>query len=188
MLLVHCINLPHRTDRRLSAEEQAKEQGFRLQFWDGIADVKQAYTNISRAHKQIVRQAKRTNMPSVIIMEDDCLFTHKNSFKFFLKNKPKQYDLYMGLIYAGSVEKGRVLNGFSGGLTLYSIRSGFYDTFLSADETDHLDRWCGKIAFKHQFYMCDPMVVIQSGGYSDNFQSVKNYDDYLIGKKLYTGE
>lgn len=189
MPLVHCINLPHRTDRRISAEKQAAEQGFKINFWDGITiSQTQPYTNISRAHKQIVRQAKATNMKSVIIMEDDCLFTHPNSFKYFISQIPANYDLFMGLIYAGHIENNRVLNGFSGGLTLYSIQNHFYDIFLSADENDHIDRWCGKIAHLQNYIVCHPYVVTQSGGYSDNLRRQMTYDNYLIGKEIYKGD
>jgi hypothetical protein len=192
MPLVHCINLPHRTDRKISAQKQAADQGFRIQFWDGITDSKKNFTNISRAHKQIVARAKQAKIPAVCIMEDDCIFTHPEAFKYFLSKKPKYYHLYMGLIYAGTInENQQVLSAFSGGMTLYYIHQTFYDIFLSADEEDHIDRWCGKQARANpgrlKFYVCDPMVVKQSGGYSDNFRSFKQYSDYEQSIRFYNG-
>ena len=120
-------------------------------------------------------------------MEDDCVFTHPKAFQYFLDSRPKYYHLYMGLIYSGHIENNRVLNGFSGGMTLYWIHSSFYDVFLGADEKDNIDRWCGKRAGQFKFLVCNPMVVRQHGGYSDHFRRIMTYEGYEQSITFYQG-
>lgn len=183
MQIVHTINLEKREDRLLSISKQAKYQGFALKIWQGEeGDI--PYKNINKAFRKIVQFAKDNNLPFCIIMEDDCVFHSFQSFDYFMKNMPEKYDLFLGMIYSGTVDENhRIINGYSGN-TLICIHSQFYDTFLSAPPDVHYDRWCGLQAFKRLYYVCHPFVCKQMTGYSDNRRQHGNYDVYLVEREF----
>lgn len=143
---------------------------------------------IHKGHRKIVQHAKEQGYKNCLVAEDDIKFTHPCSFKYFLSQIPESYDLMMGLIYAGTIEDNRVLNGFSGGMTLYSISSRYYQEFLDLPIDTHIDRECGLSCFNHEFYVVPEYCVIQRGGYSHQLRQVMYYDVYLDGKVLYSGE
>lgn len=155
-------------------------------MWDGVID-KPNFKGISRAHKKIVQHAKNMKLPQVLIMEDDCKFTSPNSLEYFLKNIPEDFDIYTGLLYHGQMdENNRITNGGSGIMTCYICAARFYDVFLSADESNHIDRWLGDMAFKYKYIVCNPFVVEQVGGYSYNHSKVQYYDQYKRDKVFLT--
>lgn len=150
-------------------------------FFDPV-NTKQA---IHKGHKAIVQSAKDKGLKNCIVAEDDIKFSSPNSYKYFLSQIPEFYDIFSGLIYAGAVENGRVHNGASGIMTLYSIHSRFYDFFLRLDVNTHVDRELGLTSFQNEYYICQPMVVEQRGGYSMNLKREMWYDAYLTDKVLY---
>lgn len=189
--VLNIIHLPHRLDREQSFMEECNIQNIAYKVWDGVSTHNE-YTNhrnISISHKKIVRDAKEKGLPYVIIAEDDVKFSHKNSWKYYLKNTPKEFDLYVGVVYAGEVDPqtNRIIStkGMSGTNTLYTISEKFYDFFLMTDESKHLDRELGRFGNIKQYYVCNPMVCYQSGGYSDNHRKELTYDAYLENIKLY---
>lgn len=183
MQIVHTINLDKREDRLLSISKQAKQQGFALKIWRGEeGDV--PFKNINKSFRKIVQYAKDNGDHYAIIMEDDCVFHSFQSFDYFIKNMPVDFDLYLGMIYSGTVDENhRILNGYSGN-TLLCVHSRFYDEFLSAPADVHYDRWCGLHAFKRLYYVCHPYVCRQMNGYSDNRRQEGVYDIYLEGKEF----
>lgn len=196
--ILNIIHLENRLDREQSFMEEMNRQNIAYKVWPGVTTHKE-YTNhrnISNAHKQIVRDAKEKGLPQVIIAEDDIKFSSAGAWKYYLENTPKEFDLYCGLIYAGEVsplKKGiisttnRIIStkGMSGTNTLYTISSGFYDFFLAIDESKHLDRELGRFGNINQYYVCNPMVCSQSGGWSDNHMKELTYEAYLENIKLY---
>lgn len=148
------------------------------QFWPAIYSDKSCQ-GISKAHKQIVRANQ--NEPEIIIMENDIRFPSINGLKYFLQKKPKDFDIYLGGVYAGSPDNIGNIKAFSG-MHLYIIRQQFYKTFLSLPENKHIDR---AMAGKGKFIVCIPMAAIQYNGYSYNTGRHENYDNLLVGKKIY---
>src|SRR5690606_25338769 len=106
------INLPHRTDRLDNVENQLITQGIRACIWPGIL-TENPKIGIASAHKQIVSYAKDQNLPCVVIAEDDINFTSKGAFDYFLANEPSDYDLYLGGIYYGNINKDKSVKDFS---------------------------------------------------------------------------
>lgn len=117
-----------------------------------------------------------------MIAEDDIKFTAPFAFNHFLKQKPREFDLYLGGIYHGTIHSENTVEDFAG-LTLYIIHQTFYDTFLSAGENTDLDR---ELAGKGKFIVCNPFAAIQHNGYSDNKKEFINYDDCLKGRILFS--
>lgn len=173
--------------RRQAYLEQMAVQRAKFFVHDGFVDMP-VFKGIIKSHKAIVQFAKDNKMPKICIMEDDCQFTHPDSLKYFFKKMPKEFDLYFGLIYQGEIsDNHRVINGLSGGLTLYVVHEKFYDTFINCDESNHIDYKLGQLAWNQQYYVCYPYVCIQPGGYSYNHKRELYYDEYLRGRILYTG-
>ena len=189
--ILNIIHLPNRLDRLQSFMEEMQIQSIPYRVWPGVT-THTAYTNhrnISIAHKNIVRDAKEKGLPYVIIAEDDIKFSCAGAWKYYLSQMPLSFDLYCGVIYAGEVDPqtNRIVStkGMSGTNTLYTISSRFFDFFLSVDESKHLDRELGRFGNINEYYVCNPMVVFQMGGMSDNHHRELHYDEYLRDIKLY---
>lgn len=183
MHTVHCINLSKREDRLLSIAKQAKTQGFALKLWEATTGVI-AFKAITQSHLKIIRYAKEQGLKSVTVCEDDAIFTSPKAFDYYISKMPEDYDVYLGMIYAGEVKDSRVMNGFSG-LTLYTVHERFYDEFLASNPEDHLDRGLGNSCFKNKYYVCEPYVCYQSGGFSDNRREIMNYQVYHDSMNFY---
>jgi len=82
----------------------------------------------------IVAKAKRDGLIEVCIGEDDLMFPNQNGFEWFLKNKPKVYDIYGACNYIGKKptgQKGAFRADTLVGFHLYMVHSRYYDTFLA---------------------------------------------------------
>lgn len=180
--MLNIIHLEHRKDRLELLQKELAEQGiYQYKIWDGIWDRKQPCKGISKSHKQIVKFACDNKLPSIMIAEDDLKFTATGAFQYFLQNEPPDYDLYLGGIYYGNIKKDNTVDDFAG-LTLYRIHQRFYNTFLSIPEETDLDR---SLHLKGKFVVCDPFVVFQQNGFSDNKGAHCNYEIYLRDRKLF---
>lgn len=186
--IVNVINLPKRIERLESFKEQAKEQGFKYQVWEGVIDLAAVFRGICNAHKNIIRYAKATKQKMVFIAEDDCVFLGAGAWDFYLSQMPEEFDLYLTMIYEGKIdENNRVVKdplSFSG-LTCYCVHESFYDVFLSINDMDHIDKKIGSLADKYKFYVCPQFVAKQLNGYSDQKKRDCKYDHYLKGRKLF---
>jgi GR25 family glycosyltransferase involved in LPS biosynthesis len=174
------------TDTRMqNILTQCNEQSIKFVMSKGVTTERQTFHNINLAHKNLIRMAKENGFKRIIIAEDDIVFTAPGAWKYFLSQIPENYDLFLGLVYAGEVAEGRVLNGFSGGMTLYSIHERFYDFALSIPTDTHVDRKLGEAAFEKEYYVCQPYVCRQAGGYSHNLHRNAEYTEYERDKKFY---
>lgn len=155
---------------------------------EGFYDPKNTKQAIHKGHRLIVELAKKQNLPFVLITEDDIVFTHPNSFNYFISQIPESYDIFSGLVYSATMEGNRIMRGGSGMTSLYFISSRFYDFFLSMNVDNHIDRELALTAHKHEYYVIDKYVCTQRGGFSINrMQDGMNYDAYLEGREIYKG-
>jgi hypothetical protein len=180
---LHVIHLPHRTDREERFTKEFAEQCVNFRIWDGVIAEKSG-EGIRLAHQQIVRWAKENDLPYVLIAEDDIIFPALGAYDFFLSQipDPKDFDLFLGMVYSAEIQDNRIINGFSG-LTMYTVSRRFYDFFLTAE--NHIDRWLGMTAYENVYLVCNPYVCLQSGGYSDNLRRQMTYDAYLENVEFY---
>lgn len=140
------------------------------------------FRGVSNAHKQIVKFAKDSQLKEICIGEDDMKFLGKGAFEYYISNKQTDYDLYLGNIFSGTLREDNTVENFAG-LTLYFIHERFYDTFLSTDELQHLDR--AMEGHRGKYVVCNPMVTTQQEGFSDNKKEWGKYDEYLQDYKLF---
>jgi len=187
--IIHLPNdpkFPHREERETSFIKQIQEQGITdYKVWDGIYEKHDPKKGICMSHKRIIQDAKDNNLPCCLIMEDDAVFSAPGAFDYFISQIPEDYDLFMGLIYVGTVKDYRVMNGFSGGVTLYVVHERFYDFVLDLPDSCHIDREMGLNCFDKLYLVCNPEVVFQKGGFSDNTRTKQYYDTYLEGKPMF---
>lgn len=183
---VNTINLSHRTDRYENIQKQFSEQGVKdFKIWPGIVDEQIIQRGISRAHKRIVMDASTKGLPEVCIMEDDCDFLDKNAFDYFIKNKPKEYSLYLGGLSNGQIKEDGTLTNFRG-MTLYMVAKPFYNIFLSVDERQHIDFALSRTGTT--FHVCQPIVCTQLTGFSDNKKKYFSYAHLLNQYKTWKSE
>lgn len=160
------------------------EQGIEPNWWDGVilTDAKPK-ESISAAHRLIVGMAKALALEYICIAEDDVRFTAPGAWEHYLTNMPAEFDLYLGGVSGGQILPDRTVENFSG-LFCYTIHKRFYDAFLAADPTKHIDRELGKynnealyerLGRKPVFLVCDPMVAITQDGWSYNKGEVRNH-------------
>jgi hypothetical protein len=178
---MNIIHNQYRPDRWATLLHELERQGITdYRIWPAILD-NPICKGVSRAHKQIVQYAKDWKIPEIIIAEDDIKFPAKDGYKYFLSKKPEDFDLYLGGIYRGEIIEGKTTDFSS--LHLYIIREKFYDTFLSTDETKHLDT---ELKGKGDYRVCYPFAAIQYSGFSDVERSKTNFEGLLKDKLIYT--
>lgn len=188
--IINCLTTYSRSDRHSQIIKQSVDQDFSIKFFFGERSENRVDTKkmICQGHKKIIQYAKDNKLPFCVIAEDDLIFFAPGAYKYFIDNIPDDYDLWMAVIYSGQLEPEtfRVLNGFSGGMSLYCIHERFYDFVLNEIPDDcHIDREIGNTCFKHKYFQCNPIVGHQSGGMSDNLKSIMFYDVYLEGRDIY---
>lgn len=183
-MIINVIHLPEREDRLSLFQKEVKDQGLDVRYWPGIRDpLNRSFVGIAQAHKQIVSYSKKENTTCVCIAEDDVHFFAPGAWQYFLDNIPQDYDIYFGGVFWGELSEENTVVDLCG-MSLYIVHERFYDTFLSLPDLNHIDR---SLAGKGRYVVCDPMVVTQHGGYSDNKLRHDSYERYLVGKKLFGG-
>lgn len=168
--------------------EELRCQGITdFKIWEGFYEPDNTKQAIQKGHKKIISYAKENNLPRIIVSEDDIVFSSPKSYEYFISQIPEDYQLFCGLIYNGEVSDGRILNGMSGTHTLLCVHESMYDFILSQPDDVHCDRHLGQYAYQFKYFVCEPMICYQRGGYSHNLRYEMFYHTYLEGKKLYDG-
>ena len=184
-LVVNCINLMHRKERKEQAIQQSKEQGFYIKFWQGIEYKHDRGRGVYEAHKQIIKDAKDNGYKMVCVMEDDAVFFASGAWDYFLKNIPNDFDIFFSMIYTGDINNENRITTIFNAMTLYVVNERFYDFFLSLPQSCHLDRELGLTSNINKYFVCDKFVCYQDGSISDNNFMTCDYSPYLKGRKIY---
>jgi len=184
--MLHIIHLPEREDRMATLNKELYSQGiFAYQIHPGVRH-KFSFEGIRRAHHNIVKIAQHQKLPYITIAEDDIMFLGPGAYDHYIHNMPdfEDFDLYLGGIMNGEIlEDNSVEDGYFTGLTLYTIPAHFYETFLSIRSVGNID---ALLRGHGRYVVCDPMVVTQYGGYSDNKERiVPSYNEQLKGRNLW---
>ena len=136
--------------------------------------------SINFSHKKIVREAKESGEKEVIIFEQDIFFTSPDSWKYFMDNKPKVFDVYLGGTYLinkpDEWAAPRIKVNEWVGSHCIIISERYYDTFLSVPDNDHIDT---VQKGRGEFYVCFPFIGMQRPGHSRNCDAPVNYNHTL---------
>jgi hypothetical protein len=152
------------------------------ELWPGVF-VPSIKKSINLAHKQIVEYAQIARLEEVAIAEDDAKWSAPGAWDYFLKQKPKEFDIYLGGIFLGYPDENGLLKEFTG-MTCYIIKKSFYDTFLSTPEDEHIDHALKGLGV---YKVCDPFVVTQWGGISSNTGKMEEYEGLQASRIFFNG-
>lgn len=162
---------------------ELQQQGItEYQIVEGIVDKSSVVKSINLSHKKIVHQALQDGLEATIIFEDDIKFTDLGAWDYFLSQKPKDFDLYLGGIYLGDIADDNTTKAFTA-LHCYIIHSKFYATFLSTPDDKHIDTCLDNLG---RYVVCQPMIAIQHEGWSSNSGKDETYDNLLVNRTLYS--
>lgn len=177
------IIVGNRAERIPRLHTELQTQGITdYEFWPGIF-VPSIKKSINLAHKQIVEYASVAGWDEVCIAEDDIKFSSPGAWDYFLKQKPKDFDIYLGGIFLGYPDKNWLLKEFTG-MTCYIVAKRFYDTFLSIPEDEHIDHALKGLGV---YKVCEPFVVTQWDGFSGNTGKIETYVDLQKTRNFYSG-
>ncbi|MES2287391.1 MAG: hypothetical protein V4547_16985 [Bacteroidota bacterium] len=158
----------------------------KYKFWNCIINKDSVVKSINASHKMIVNWAKDNKLPYVIIAEQDLHLTCPTSWEYFLKNKPKSYDLYLGCSYIkNQIPNSDVVENLICGFHLYIVNSNYFDTFLSVQDDQHIDVAIGDL--KGNFVFCKPFPALQRIGFSANNKMIVDYNKVLQEEDIYRG-
>lgn len=119
--------------------EELNNQNIRIfNIVEGKHDSTSVVKAINLSHKMIVEDALDKGLEEVCIFEDDIKFTDLGAWDYYLINKPKSFDIYLGGIYLGDILPDNTVKSFTA-LHCYIIHSKFYTTFLSTPDNQHID-------------------------------------------------
>jgi hypothetical protein len=142
--------------------------------------------SINASHKMIVRMAKESGLKEVCIAEDDLMFKSAHGWSYFVRNKPAEFDIYIGGTYLidkpETWEPPLVKVKDYVGNHLIIVAEKYYDRFLSVSDNDHIDTAQGGLG---DFYVCFPFAALQRPGFSSNNMAIVNYNAPLKEEWVY---
>lgn len=147
-------------------------------FWEAKRNKDSVVQSINASHKMIVRWAKEQGLNEVCIFEQDVWFPADDGWKYFLENKPKEFDLYLACTLVLPVEEKRVC-----GFHCYIVHSKFYDRYLEAKDDYHVDNAMDDL--KGDYHFCYPFAALQRPGFSRNNMQIVNYNSIFQDKDVY---
>ena len=190
----YVINLDKRPDRYKKIIKNFKDYNINMKRISGVYN-KKGWKGCGYSHMKIIKLAKEYNLPSILILEDDCkptkYFNHWFTIKKWLDNNRDKWEIFIGgNSYYGSNNKDDTIKGICklDDIKLYYatmttthfvyLNSSAYDKMLgwaSHIEKNELaiDRWPNLINMKR--VMCVPSIAIQDEDYSDIEKRDVNY-------------
>lgn len=146
---------------------------------------------IAKSFKKCVQLAKDRGWDQVVICEDDIQFLSPDSLRIYFdiySHLPEDCDIYTGGLYSGEISDPETSIGYSGikgkmsGFHLITVKSKFYDTFLSASEKYNIDFEISEL-LKAKIYVAYPILVKEVDGlFSFNAGEVVEYGKMLCYK------
>lgn len=200
---VFYINLDHRQDRRVNVEKQLAGFNWKYNRFPAIKH-ENGRIGCTLSHLQLLYYAKNNNLPYIVIIEDDIIFTKPNTFMLSLDSFMKNHNNYDVLLLAGNVvppykEIGcyAIKVGFCQTTTGYIVKNHYYNKLINNIETgmNHLlkfpnkhvqfaiDKWWTKLQKVDNWYFIVPPTVTQAQDYSDIEQKVVNYHGAMLDIK-----
>lgn len=167
--------------------EELERQGIRNYImYPAVVNGNTVYQSINWSHKNIVSEAKHKNLPEVCIMESDVLFPAADGWKYFLRDMPEDFDIYLAGQYMHNMEPFRTNSLFSHhhsvntivGFHCYIVKARYYEQFLSVPDDGHVD--CLQTGGTYR--VCYPFAAIQRPGWSANAKGNVDYNT-LLGKE-----
>jgi GR25 family glycosyltransferase involved in LPS biosynthesis len=187
-ITAYIINLQHRTDRRDHMINEIKKLPISYQFIDGIIDETKT---CFQSQKKCIQLAKDNNLPYVMILEDDAIFTD-NCLEIF-KNSIKEIEnlewdmFFLGAnLQAPTIRISETLLKLNGAYAAhaYIVHRNFYDTIINLPHICEMDVHYNNLMPYNNIYMCDPMIAYQLPSYSDLQYGYRDYNEAIYNNYL----
>lgn len=188
MGIIHVIyDNRHPSDYERLIGEFEKQNIIDYNFWQAEVYPHSVLESITASFKKIVRWAKENNLDEVQIAEQDLFFTSPNSYKYFIENKPKEFDVYISGSYLtdnrNEYKSPLIKVREWVGNHLIIVHSKYYDIFLNIPDNNHVDTIQSGLG---DFYVCFPYIGLQRPGRSaNNNNELVNYNNILPKEYIY---
>jgi len=194
------INLDSRPDRKQHVEGQMSTLGIPAERFKAIK-LKNGAIGCSMSHIKVLETAKANNLPHVLIVEDDILFTKPSLFieqlNTFLAGH-KEFDV---VLFAGNnmppytvVDESCVRVSKCQTTTGYLVQRHYYDTLITnykkgieglmREPHNHglyaIDKYWFHLQAIHKWYLITPLTVVQREDYSDIEKRPTNYTQHML--------
>ena len=167
-------------DRRVEDYEpmitEMVRQDISYVLWPAVL-LSKVVDSINAAHKAIVSYANDNGLPEICIMEQDVWFPADDGWDYFLKSKPREFDIYVAGNYGGTKYY------FNSGFHCYIVKRQYYATFLAKPNDVHIDN-CHTTA---DIKICYPYAALQRESWSANNREIVNYNSCLKPEDIYYG-
>lgn len=194
------INLAHRTDRREHIEQQLNNWGVSYERMEAVHH-EVGYLGCAQSHIRCLERAISEGWDSVCIVEDDMYITDVLAFKSSITTFLSTHQAWDVLLLGGNVgppylkESGarRVMNAQT--TTAYVVQQHYYETLLHnftqglslslvyPSRGHRIDMYWKRLQRQGQWYILDPLTVIQREGYSDIERTTTNYQSIMLSYK-----
>ena len=176
----YIINLKHRTDRYIHMVMEMKKLPVSYEFVEGIIDdTKTCF----QSQKKCIQMAKENNLPYVLVLEDDVMFTDnvieilQNTFS---EIQTLQWDMFFlgANLQKPATRVSDTLLKLNGAYAAhaYVVHERFYDTILNLPHVCEMDVHYHNLMPNHNIYMCDPMIAYQLPSHSDLQDGYRDYN------------
>lgn len=176
----YIINLKHRTDRYIHMVMEMKKLPVSYEFVEGIIDdTKTCF----QSQKKCIQMAKENNLPYVLVLEDDAVFTDnvieilQNTFS---EIQTLQWDMFFlgANLQKPATRVSDTLLKLNGAYAAhaYVVHERFYDTILNLPHVCEMDVHYHNLMPNHNIYMCDPMIAYQLPSHSDLQDGYRDYN------------
>jgi GR25 family glycosyltransferase involved in LPS biosynthesis len=187
-LSAYIINLKHRTDRRDHMINEMTKLPFTYEFVEGIIDETKT---CFQSQKKCIQLAKENNLPYVLVLEDDAVFTDDATYileKTFNEIQTMEWDMFFlgANLQAPASRISDSLIKLNGAYAAhaYMVHERFYDTILNLPHTSEMDVHYHDLMPHHNIFMCDPMIAYQLPSYSDLQDGYRDYNHAIFNNYL----
>lgn len=194
------INLDSRPDRKQHVEGQMRTLGIPAERFKAIK-LKNGAIGCSMSHIKLLEMAKANNLPHILIVEDDILFTKPSVFAEQLSRFLAGHKDFDVVLFAGNnmppytvVDDSCVRVSKCQTTTGYLVQRHYYDTLIAnykkgieclmREPHNHIlyaiDKYWFHLQALHKWYLITPLTVVQREDYSDIEKRPTNYMRHML--------
>lgn len=194
---IFCINLDHRPNRWEEVQKEFNKFNLtgvtRFSAVDGKGLPKphallDGELGILESNLKLVRHAKKNNLPSFLMLEDDVVFGDEvNNLDKYMDNIPDDWDMiYFGGNHRYShppkeINETTLKLHYTVAIHCVAIKSTVYDVIESilSKKLKQVDNYYTLVQQSFNVYCTKPSIAFQKEGFSDIQNRVVNYDGFL---------
>lgn len=194
---LYCINLAHREDRwkLFSKERQKFPESFNIVRFEAINDPIEPRTGCAKSHITLLEMAKKNNMQSILVVEDDVRFVEEPYTKIHaaLANIPDDWDILLCGVYetpVGDKIEDNLYKIYYAQCTHCVVYNySCYDTMIQYDGNPlGIDDYISYLAVTGEInlYHVHPPIAFQKSGFSDIKKAVFDWNnDHHLNKDYF---